>query len=69
MVVRSSAAGPALRGGFGAAGVAYVVWVVSMSRPVPAAVRLMWALMITGPAFLIAGLFLANWLKHAELRS
>jgi hypothetical protein len=54
---------------YGAAGVAYVVWVISMSRPVPAAMRLTWALMIAGPAFLIAGLFLANWLKHAEVRS
>ncbi len=54
---------------YGAAGLFYVVWVVSISRPVPPGVRLIWALMIAGPAFVIAGLFLANWLKHTELRS
>jgi len=32
-------------------------------------VRLLWILMIAGPAFIIAGLFLANWLKRRELKS
>jgi hypothetical protein len=54
---------------YGAAGLLYVWWVVSMSRPVPAAMRLIWILMIAGPAFVIAGLFLANWLKRADLRA
>ena len=54
---------------YAAAGLLYVVWVASMSRPVPPAMRLIWALCIAGPAFLIAGLFLANWMKHSELRT
>ncbi len=53
---------------YATAGLLYLTWVVSMSRPVPAATRLIWILMIAGPAFLIAGLFLANWLKRGELR-
>ena len=52
---------------YAAAGLLYVVWVVSMSRPVPPAIRLIWILTIAGPTFVIAGLFLANWLKRAEL--
>ena len=51
------------------AGLLYVGWVVSVSRPVSPAMRLLWATTIAGPAFLIAGLFLANWLKHGELRT
>ena len=51
------------------AGLLYVWWVVSLSRPVPPAVRLIWVLMIAGPAFVIAGLFLANWLKRGDLRA
>ena len=54
---------------YAAAGLLYVTWVVSMSRPVPPAMRLIWILSIAGPAFVIAGLFLANWLKHGELRA
>jgi hypothetical protein len=54
---------------YGAAGLLYVGWVVSMSRPVPPAMRLIWVLMIAGPAFAIAGLFLANWLKRGDLRA
>jgi hypothetical protein len=53
---------------YAAAGLLYIAWVVSMSRPVPPAVRLIWILAIAGPAFVIAGLFLANWLKHSKLR-
>ncbi len=52
---------------YAAAGLLYVAWVVSMSRPVPPMVRLIWILVIAGPAFVIAGLFLANWLKRSEL--
>ena len=54
---------------YGAAGLLYVGWVVAMSRPVPPPIRLIWILMIAGPAFVIAGLFLANWLKRADLRA
>lgn len=51
---------------YAAAGLFYVVWVVSASRP--PSVKLTWILTIAGPAFVIAGLFLANWLKRGELR-
>lgn len=54
---------------YGTAGLLYVVRVASMSRPWPPATRLMSALCIAGPALLIAGLFLANWRKHGELRA
>jgi hypothetical protein len=40
-----------------------------MSRPVPPVIRFLGALTIAGPAFLIACLFLANWLHHDELRT
>ena len=49
---------------YAAAGLVYIVWVVSMSRPVPPTMRLIWILTIAGPAFVIAGLFLAGWLKR-----
>jgi hypothetical protein len=52
---------------YGAAGLLYVT--LTVSRPLPPATRLVWILTIAGPAFIIAGLFLANWLKHDELRS
>ena len=54
---------------YGAAGLLYIAWVVSMSRPVPPLVRLNWVGIIAGPALLIAALFLANWLRHDELRA
>ena len=54
---------------YAGAGLLYVGWVVSMSRPVPPAMRLIWILTIAGPAFVIAGLFLANWLKRGDLRA
>ncbi len=53
---------------YAAAGLVYVTWVASMSRPVPPAIRLVWIATIAGPAFVIAALFLANWLKHDHLR-
>jgi len=52
---------------YAAAGLLYVAWVASMSRPVPPAMRLIWIVTIAGPAFVIAGLFLANWLKRADI--
>ena len=54
---------------YAGAGLLYVGWVVSLSRPVPPAVRLIWVLTIAGPAFVIAGLFLANWLKRGDIRA
>ena len=54
---------------YGAAGLLYVLWASSMSITLPLAVRLNWILAIAGPAFVIAGLFLANWLKRSELRA
>ncbi len=54
---------------YATAGLLYVGWVASVSRPIPQTVRFTWALCIAGPAFVIAGLFLANWMKHSELRS
>jgi hypothetical protein len=54
---------------YATAGLLYVTWVVSMSRPVPPAMRLVWILLIAGPAFVIAGLFLANWQRRGELHA
>jgi hypothetical protein len=54
---------------YAAAGLLYVAWVVSMSRPIPPVMRFIWIFSIAGPAFVIAGLFLANWRKHGELRT
>jgi hypothetical protein len=31
--------------------------------------KLVWILTIAGPAFVIAGMFLAGWLKRGQLRS
>lgn len=49
------------------AGLLYVALVTSETRP--AAIKLNWILFIAGPAFLIALLFMANWLKRRELRA
>ncbi len=54
---------------YGAAGLLYIWWVVSTPRPLPPSVKLIWILTIAGPAFVIAGLFLANWLKRGELHA
>ncbi len=54
---------------YGAAGLLYIWWVVTMSRPVSPAVRVNWILTIAGPALVIAGLWLVNWLKRGELQS
>ena len=52
-----------------AAGLLYALWVVSGQNSLPPASRLTWILTITGPAFVIAGLYLANWLRHDDLWS
>jgi hypothetical protein len=49
---------------YAAAGLLFVTWVISMSRPVPPAARLIWILTIAGPAFVIAGLFLASFCRE-----
>ncbi len=54
---------------YAAMGVLYLVWVTTLQRPVPAATRFLWAMLIAGPAFLIAALFFANWRKHDELHT
>jgi hypothetical protein len=54
---------------FAVAGLLYVWWVVTMSRPVSPAMRVSWIVTIAFPAFLIAGLWLANWLKRSKPRS
>lgn len=51
---------------YAAAGTLYVFW--ALQRPIPPAIKLLWVLMIAGPAFLVAALFLANWMKRAEIR-
>ena len=48
------------------AGLAYMAWVLSMSRPVPLPMRLIWILTIAVPAFFISALFWANWHKRGE---
>ena len=50
---------------YAAAGVVYVAQV--LERPLAPAIKMNWILTIAGPIFLIAALFLANWLKHDEL--
>jgi hypothetical protein len=45
----------------------YVTLVTSQTRP--AAIKLTWILTIAGPAFVIALLFMSNWLKRGELRA
>ncbi len=50
---------------YAAAGVLYVTQV--LPRALAPAIKMTWILTIAGPTFLIAVLFLANWLKHDEL--
>lgn len=54
---------------YGGAGLAYAVWVATTAHPVPVATQLVWVTFVAGPALVIALLFLANWLHHAELRT
>jgi hypothetical protein len=53
---------------FGTAGLGYILGVMRLSHPAPM-VRASWVLVIAGPAIVIAGLFLANWARHDELRT
>jgi hypothetical protein len=50
---------------YATAGALYISLV--MPRAVSPALKLNWILIISAPAFVVAALFLANWLKHAEL--
>ena len=54
-----------------AAGLLYVIWGVFMAHPImlTTATRLSWISAIAGPAFLIAGLFLAGWLKRSDIHA
>jgi len=52
---------------YGAAGVVYIIW--AWQRPLAPAIKIEWTLTIALPALVVAALFLANWLKHAELHS
>jgi len=52
---------------FAAAGVVYVTMV--WPRAISPMAKLNWMVTIAGPAFLVATMFLVNWLKHGELHS
>ena len=52
---------------YAAAGLAYTAWV--LGRPLTAAIKINWILIIGTPTLLIAALFLTNWLKHDELHT
>jgi len=52
---------------YAGAGALYITWV--MRHRIPPTTKLVWILMIAGPAFVIAALFLVNWLKRAALRA
>jgi hypothetical protein len=51
---------------YAGAGSLYIYW--ALQRRLPPSIKLLWVLTIAGPAFLVAALFLANWLKRAEIR-
>jgi hypothetical protein len=53
---------------YAAAGTLYVVTTLQRRMP-PLPIKLLWIATIALPAFVIAALFLANWLKHDELRT
>lgn len=52
---------------YGAAGTLHI-WSV-MNRPITPSVRAVWILTIAGPAFVIAALFLANWMRRLHAAS
>jgi hypothetical protein len=54
---------------YAAAGLLYVMWVVSMSRQISPAARLNWISTVAGPAFVIAGLFFTGWLRRNDVRA
>jgi len=52
---------------YGAAGTLYAIWTLSGPRAVAISTRLVWIVVIAGPTFLIAALFLLSWRKHEQL--
>ena len=54
---------------YAGAGLLHAIWAATVPRPWPVSTRLISMLIITGPAFVIAILFLFNWKKHDELRT
>jgi len=50
------------------AGALYVLTLLPRRLP-PPSIKLLWIATIALPAFVIAALFLANWLKHDQLRA
>ena len=53
---------------FAAAGLSYVMWTMQHVN-LSGEVKLLWILTIAGPVFVIAALFLVNWLKRAQLHT
>ncbi|MGA2274240.1 MAG: hypothetical protein ABSH00_11845 [Bryobacteraceae bacterium] len=51
-----------------AAGALYVITLLPRGL-VPASIKLLWIATIALPAFVIGALFLANWLKHDQIRA
>ncbi|HET6169586.1 MAG TPA: hypothetical protein VFE01_05360 [Terracidiphilus sp.] len=47
---------------FGALGALYIVWTLPRHH-------LDWILIVAGPALLVAGLFLADWIQRTEMRA
>jgi spore maturation protein SpmB len=52
---------------FAAAGAAYVLMLIGRPNP-PLPMKMVWALTIAGPAFVVAALFLAGWLRRGHVR-
>ena len=54
---------------YAAVGLMHIAWVIFMQHHIPLTARPIAILMIDGPAFIIAWLFLANWRKRRELHA
>ncbi len=52
---------------YAGAGLLYVLMV--LKRPLPTTIKLNWIISIAGPAFVVATLFLIDWLKRGELHA
>jgi hypothetical protein len=53
---------------YAAFGLFHITWTLFIQHHIPPGVIPMVILMLDGPAFIIAALFLANWRRHDELR-
>lgn len=51
------------------AGAGALHFILMLDRPLPMATKLSQMLPIEAPAFLVAALFLVNWIKRSELRT